>query len=424
MRLTPIGWSRGTVGIVALCVAWMFSAGPSRAEYRLAPGDIVEIVVAGFPDLRQRTPVQLDGTISMPMLGGIPAAESTTAELQARVELGLAGKILRQRMPDGRERIALIQPGDVSAAVVEYRPVYVTGDVLTPGQHAFRPNMTARHAIALSGGPSKVRGRVAAAGVETVDAVRDYRTVATALAKEQILAWRLAAELDGTGILKEQPLADLIPTRLQAEFVDVEKNYLKTRATDLENEKAFLRSMVRQSGEQIATLTTQEEQEERGLKADIEELDRVNKLFSAGNVTSPRVTETRRAVLLSSTRRLQTAANLTQVKQQRDELSWRLDRLEVQRMLDLLRETKESQLRLAELRARLESASDKLQVLGGLAVNEAGPEARPEIAILRKSADRWDRIPAVEDADLQPGDTIEVVFRSANPAAALTRPSQ
>ena len=40
----------------------------------------------------------------------------------------------------------------VVATVVEYRPIYVNGDVSKPGEHPFRPQMTVRQAVALSGG--------------------------------------------------------------------------------------------------------------------------------------------------------------------------------------------------------------------------------------------------------------------------------
>jgi polysaccharide export outer membrane protein len=368
-------------------MALLWAPDPCRAEYRLVAGDVVEIAVAAVPELRQRTPVQLDGSIVIPMLGAVTAAGSTASELQARVETALATKALRLRMPDGRERIVLIQPGDVTAAIVEYRPIYVSGDVLNPGQHAYRPQMTARHAIALSGGPSTVRGRAAtASGVEIAEAEREYRTATAALAKEHVLSWRLAAELDGSATIKEQPLGHLsVSAASIAEFLRVESRYLQVRLAEAKSERAHLENMVRQAGEQIETLTTQEQGEMRGLQADMEELDRVNKLFGTGSLPSPRVTESRRAVLLSSTRRLQTTANLSQVKQQRDDLLWRLDKIDTQRRIEVLRESRESQLRMSELRARLEGATEKLRVLGQMVVLESTANvAPPGITIIRK----------------------------------------
>jgi polysaccharide export outer membrane protein len=41
------------------------------------------------------------------------------------------------RANDGRESLTVIQPEEVSAAIVAYRPVYVTGDVAKPGEQTF-----------------------------------------------------------------------------------------------------------------------------------------------------------------------------------------------------------------------------------------------------------------------------------------------
>jgi polysaccharide export outer membrane protein len=399
--------------LAALGLALLSAPVPCRAEYLLSPGDVIEITVAGMPDLKQRAPIQLDGTITLPMVGSIVAAGSTSTDVQARAEMALASKVIRQTTPDGRDRIVLIQPGDVAVAVVEYRPIYVNGDVFQPGQHPYRPQMTVRHAIALSGGVSTVRGRSATMGVEVVEVDREYRTTVLALAKEHVHAWRLTAELEGSEDIKEQRLVDApIPAATLSEYLRIESSYLNIRLVEYRNEKVHLQNAARLAGEQIETLTTQEKQEAQGLQSDIDELDRINKLYGSGSLISPRVTEARRALLLSSTRRLQTTATLSQVKQQREELLFRLEKLDTQRRLEVLRDMNESQARVAELRTRLEAAAQKLQVFGRIISADAtSTGARPEITIIRRSGEGWDRLSVSEDADLLPGDAIEVVAR-------------
>ncbi len=409
--------------LAAIGLALLSALVPCQAEYQLSPGDIIEITVAGMPDLKQRAAIQLDGTITIPMVGTIVAAGSTSTDVQVRAEMALAAKILRQRTPDGRDRVVLIQPGDVAVAVVEYRPIYVNGDVLQPGQHPYRPQMTVRHAIALSGGVSMVRGRSATMGVEVVEVDREYRATVLALAKEHVHAWRLTAELEGSKDIKEQRLVDApIPAATLSEYLSVESSYLKIRLLEYRNEKAHLESAARLAGEQIATLTNQEKQEAQGLQSDIDELDRINKLFGSGSLVSPRVTESRRAVLLSSTRRLQTIATLSQVKQQRDEFLFRLEKLDTQRRLEILRDMKESQMRAAELRTRVDAAAQKLQVFGRIiSADPASSGARPAMTIIRRSGSGWDRLPASEDAGLLPGDAIEVVARPDPVATAAVQ---
>jgi polysaccharide export outer membrane protein len=416
---------RGRTGALLATVglALLGALVPCRAEYQLSPGDIVEITVAGVPDLKQRVPIQLDGTITLPIVGTVAAAGSTSADVRTRVEMALAAKVLRQRTSDGRDHVVLIQPGDVAVAVAEYRPVYVNGDVLQPGQHPYRPQMTVRHAIVLSGGVSTVRGRAANIGVEVVEVEREYRTTALALAREQVHAWRLAAELEGSESIKEQRLVETpIPAATLSEYLRTETSYLNIRLREYKNEKAHLQSAARMAGEQIETLTTQEKKEAQGLQTDIDELDRVNKLFGSGSLVSGRVTDARRAVLLSSTRHLQTISTLSQTKQQRDEFLFRLERLDTQRRLEVLRDIKESQLRAGEMRTRLEAAAQKLQVYGRMAsVDAANSGTRPAITIIRRSGEGWDRLPASEDAALLPGDAIEVAARVGQVATAAVQ---
>ncbi len=397
---------------------------PCRAEYQLSPGDIIEISVAGMPDLKQRAPIQFDGTITLPIVGTITAAGATSADVRARVEMALAAKVLRQRTADGRDHVVVIQPGDVAVAIAEYRPVYVNGDVLQPGQHPYRPQMTVRHAIVLSGGVSTVRGRASSnMAVEVLEVNREYRTNALALAREQVHGWRLAAELEGSDTIKEQRLAEVsIPAATLSEYLRTETSYLNIRQREYKTEKAHLQSAARLASEQIETLTTQEKQETQGLQTDIDELDRVNKLFGSGSLVSGRVTDARRAVLLSSTRRLQTTSTLSQIKQQRDEYMFRLEKLDTQRRLEVLRDVKESQLRTADMRTRVESAAQKLQVYGQMAsVDAANNGVRPAVTIIRRNGEGWDRIPASEDASLLPGDAIEVAARADQVSAAAVQ---
>ena len=130
---------------------------PASAAYKVQQGDTIEIAVAGIPELRQRTTVQPDGAIALPLTGALAVEGLTPAELRAEVQTQLARKIYRLRANDGREILTVIQPEEVSAAIVAYRPIYVTGDVAKPGEQTFWPEMTIRQALALAGGVDFLR---------------------------------------------------------------------------------------------------------------------------------------------------------------------------------------------------------------------------------------------------------------------------
>src|SRR5262245_47967698 len=178
-----------------LCVSLICLGVPSKAEYRLDVGDVLEISVAGVPDLRQRVAVQLDGSISYPLLGTFVVAGLTPSEVRAKIQATLPTKVFRQRAPDGRENVVVIEPDQVTASVGEYRPIYVNGDVSRPGAQAYRPLMTVRQAVALSGGYEIMRFRMNNPFLESADFRSDYESLWTEFAKEQTHIWRMRMEL-------------------------------------------------------------------------------------------------------------------------------------------------------------------------------------------------------------------------------------
>src|SRR5437868_13342692 len=118
----------GTTSALLYCVllSWSISA---KAEYRIQAGDILEIAVAGMPDWRQRVEVQLDGSISYPLLGTLVVAGLSPSEVRTKIQGILPTKVFRQSTPEGRERVVVLDADQITANVVEYRPIYVNGDV-------------------------------------------------------------------------------------------------------------------------------------------------------------------------------------------------------------------------------------------------------------------------------------------------------
>ena len=100
-----------------------------------------------------------------------------------------------------------------------------------------------------------------------------------------------------------------------------------------------------------------------------------------------------------------------QVKKQQDELTRRLEKLDDQRRLDLLRELQDTSVRLNEIREELHGVGEKLQYTAMVRSQLArGAVNKPAIAVIRKSEKGQERIIADEDTELQPGDTVEVTL--------------
>ncbi|QHP68718.1 exopolysaccharide biosynthesis protein [Bradyrhizobium sp. LCT2] len=393
-----------------LAVGLTISVTQAKAEYLVNVGDVLEVAVAGVPELRHRAAVQMDGNVSLPLVGTLPVAGLPLPQIRAKIGAALARKVFRQRTSDGRETAVVIDADEVTTVIAEYKPIYVNGDVSKPGEYPYRPSITARQLVAVAGGYDIMRIRMNNPYLESADLRSEYGSLWTELAKEQARMWRIKTELGegaqiSPGALMDAPLA----RSAISEIVNSEKEYLKTKQSDYQQEKTFLQRGIRQGDDEVRVLSEQQKKDEEGLQGDLEELQKATELFGKGSLISPRVTDARRAVLLSSTRKLQTSAQLLQVKKQQDEFVRKLAKLDDQRRLDLLRELQETSVRLNQIREKLQSVGEKLQyttMVRSQLVQGAGNHV--EIAVIRKGDKGQERIIASEDTELQPGDAVEV----------------
>lgn len=398
-----IKWTLVAVGLT-------ISVTQARAEYLVNIGDVLEVAVAGVPELKHRAPVQMDGNVSLPLIGAVPVAGLPLPQIRAKIGSALARKVFRQRTVDGRETVVVIDADEVTTIIAEYKPIYANGDVSKPGEYPYRPSITARQLVAMAGGYDIMRMRMNNPYLESADLRSEYGSLWTELAKEQARMWRIKTQLGegppiSSGALMDAPLA----RSAISDIVNAETEYLKTKQSDYQQEKTYLQRGVRQGDDEVRVLSEQQKKDEEGLQADLDDLQKTTDLFSKGSLISPRVTDARRAVLLSATRKLQTSAQLLQVKKQQDEFARKLAKLDDQRRLDLLRELQDTSVKLNQIREKLQSVGEKLQYVAMVRsqlVRGAGNNA--EIAIIRKSDKGPERIVASEDSELQPGDAVEV----------------
>ena len=115
-------------------------AAPARSDaaYYLDTGDKLRVVVYGQEGLTNTYAIDAGGSITMPLIGAVPARGSTPA--------GLAADI------GARLRRGFIREPSVAVEVEAYRPFFILGEVAAPGQYPYVPNMTVESAVAIAGG--------------------------------------------------------------------------------------------------------------------------------------------------------------------------------------------------------------------------------------------------------------------------------
>ena len=393
-------------GWIVVCL--LYALAPAHAEYRIDAGDVIEIFVARVPDLQRRVSVKLDGTISVPYGGTISVAGLSASELQAKIRAVLATKVF-QRESEGRAIV--VDPDEIVASVAEYRPIYVNGDVSKPGEYPYRPLMTARQAIAMSGSYDFIHAGMANPLMESADLRADYSGLWAEVAREQARAWRIRSELGDQDKVDRNTLMNVPLSRPTiTQIVGVEAEHLAVSQADYQRQKAFLEHSIKQGNEQIGVLSDQQQKEDEAVQADTEELQKLLDLYSKGAVAVPRVTDARRALMLSSTRKLQTDVQLIQMKKQHDELVRQTEKLDDERKITLLQQLQESEGKINLLRARLQGVSEKLRYASARVQIARGADIPVKIAVVRKAPAGRERLAADEDFELEPGDVVEVTL--------------
>jgi polysaccharide export outer membrane protein len=112
--------------------------------YSLRPSDTISVVVFREPDLSlERVRIGVEGNVSLPMVGSIPAAGMTAKQLEQDVTRRLAAAGLKGPL--------------VSVNIAEYASHLVTveGAVDKPGVYSFQPGARLSTAVAMASGPKR-----------------------------------------------------------------------------------------------------------------------------------------------------------------------------------------------------------------------------------------------------------------------------
>lgn len=131
------GWGQAEEATSAPAPALRVSAAPPG--YLIGVGDVLRINVWKEPDLTLEATVRLDGMITLPLLGDVPAA--------GRVPSQLAGNLVAEL-----DRFVEKPRVTVSVAQATSARVYVVGQMVRPGEFPLTGRMTVLKALALAGG--------------------------------------------------------------------------------------------------------------------------------------------------------------------------------------------------------------------------------------------------------------------------------
>ncbi|MGY2047791.1 polysaccharide biosynthesis/export family protein [Methylobacterium sp. JK268] len=393
---------------------WLSAAlvAPARLraeEYRLQVGDTLELSVAGLA-LQRRMTIDVDGRISLPLVGEVEAGGRTVSELADYVRREMPTKYLNVRTAEGKDQMTVIEGQEISIYVAEYVPVYVNGDVSRPGDQRFRPGMTVRQAISLAGGIDVMRFRVDNPGLVTMDFEDELRTKWMDWERFRTRQSFFLRALNrpaaaGPAFALKSPL----PQAARDQIARIETDQLRAGVDKFDQERAGIEQKIALLDGGIKTLADLKKTDDENLKLDSSEASRINDLFSKGTLPANRVADARRLVLLSATSSLQVGVQLENARRDRANAKADLDKLINERNEKLLADLQDATDSLAKAQSRIDALTQKMVYTSALRSQLLGSGiSTPRVKIVRRVTGAPQVTAADLDAILSPGDVVEV----------------
>lgn len=111
---------------------------PLQRVYRLGIGDKLKVSVFGEDNLSGQFEVNALGQVSLPLIGESPAKGLALHEFRDQIA---------RRLSDG-----YLKNPKVNVEMLNYRPIYVHGEVKNGGEFQYKNGLSLRDAVAIAGG--------------------------------------------------------------------------------------------------------------------------------------------------------------------------------------------------------------------------------------------------------------------------------
>jgi polysaccharide biosynthesis/export protein ExoF len=385
---------------------------PIRAtadDYRLGPQDKLRIKVvewrAGSAEyfdwgvFANEYAVSASGTVSLPLIGSLPATGRTTEEFAASVAETL------------QKRAGLSRRPEASVEIVQYRPIYVVGTVQHSGEYPYRPGLTVLQAVGLAGGVFQQAGmesgrmekdRIAAQGAHEIARLEARRLL--------VRRARLAAELDETMQIAtpEELRNDSDVARLIADETAV-KN---ARSEALKSQLLAYSEIRSLFSREVEALEQKIEVQNRQIALARREQQTISALVSKGLAVTSREFGLERTLADLESKLLDYTTAVLRARQEISKAERAADDLKAERKAKIVAEKQDTEAQIDQSKARLATAlsliSEATVATPQLLLDKLPTKPTTVFSIIRRVVGNTVKSVVDDTAMIEPGDVVQV----------------
>ena len=386
--------------VKALALTLLAATSVTAEEYLLGPLDVLSLRVVLWDEnastympmeaLNGEYRVSPEGTISVPVLGIVPVEDRSPDELSAELATSL------------KETAGLYQPPTVSLQISQYRPFYVGGDVVRPGEFIWRPGLTSSKALALAGGTMRLSN---GSDMDTVRDIASLRSVQVELARFLAREARLEAELAGLNSIEFRTDVSHPDGNASLERIfDEERAILEIRAESFERETESNKSLLALYHTELEGLEAKQAGHKTQMALLQEQADRIRQLAERGTVPLTRLDSIESSLLSQSAEELDLNTAIFRARQRIGETERAQLQLADNRQRDIVNQLQETR-RSIELSTKRESMLMTLAATSGA----MSPELRVGVTsrVRREKDGEVGVLEVGPDDAIYPGDMIE-----------------
>lgn len=405
-----------TFGWLLFLLALLLTTSPvGAAEYKLGPMDKLSIRVVEWqtaegtfrewPTITGDYTVGPSGSLSLPFAGELQAAGRTTSEIATEIAKNL------------QQKFGLIDRPEASVEIAEFRPIFVSGDVETPGKYPYDPELTVLKAVSLAGGMRRAESGQRFER-DFLNARGNYDVLVAERNRLLAKRARLQAEVaNAEAIEMPKELADVPDAQ---KLIDDETAIMQSRRQALTLQLNALDELKTLYQNEITSLEKKMVVQNRQKDLMSKELASIGGLADKGLVVNSRVMTLETSVADMQSKLLDLETNSLRAKQEINKATRDATDLDNSRQAELANEMQATQAALDETDLKL-SMYKNLMTEALVNAPEAGALAardgeRPvmEYSIVRNSGTgEAKEFSAQENTPLMPGDLLKVTISDA-----------
>ncbi|MGR9139881.1 polysaccharide biosynthesis/export family protein (plasmid) [Rhizobium leguminosarum] len=335
------------------------------------------------------------GEVSLPFLGSQSVGNLDNASLTNEIAKRLQAKM------------GLAQTPAVTIDVLDFPPIYVVGDVTTPGQYSFRPGLTVLQSLAMSGGPRRAKEEQQ---THSIQIVGELREIDHSILRSTARLARLQAEMDGANEITFDQTTD-VDQQFAAGIYNEERIIFRARANALERQSRAFTELRDLLTTEISTLEEKLTGADDNIKSVEDQLVSVKSLVQKGLTISSRQMDLERLLTTYRSDKLDLVTAVMRGRQAISETTRNLEGLYDARRSEVATEAQSERASLDQFKLKRETLQKLLIAdLGSYdSVKSLTDDLPLTFSVTRRNAGQINQFQASETTALAPGDVVRVV---------------